>query len=427
MRILLLMLLAAAPAAVSAQEMMFSQNLYNYFARPNRDRVERFQSARAEALQMSIAMDDPSDQLTLENWGDNRADLKPAATSLTPDLSYTSADAYSGASKTSVTGGMAGVYGRASSFEYEGSYDYQNNDPGPRKDHEYGGGFGYGHDFGGFSGGLHATAGQISSKSATETISQQNTAGLAAAFGGESLRLGLTADYLGRGSNNTAAKDDEPYNGPSFGAQAIIAPEKDFKLGLRASYAPMKGDYSVSGKQYTVTSGDTELGARAELKRGGLTLAAEVSNFRTAPAYTYSGTDHKDQTDNFMATVGAGLRLLEDKLLLGAEVKSLNQDDRSTSGASVSHFTDGWTIFTGGAELKLSRSLALRGSYSASQDTAEAGGNKTKTKYDSFAAGLGYRSGDLGIDLTLRRFRMDLDAKKPDVYDLVKLMASFRL
>ena len=106
---------AEARAQFQINEMLMGNpairsDFFQYMVRPYRDRTERFRSARVEALQMDLAVDDESAQLTLENWGDNRADIRPGASRLKVEGGGLNATTYSGVNKDEKhSGNTAGV------------------------------------------------------------------------------------------------------------------------------------------------------------------------------------------------------------------------------------------------------------------------------------------------------------------------------
>jgi len=169
---LLLLVLCFAASGASAQwELSEGSNFYwnsNFFqrsVRPYRDRTERFDSARLDALQMRIAVGDEADQLTLEGWGDNRADIRAGSSRALLEYGPLAGSEYWNSTKDlDRPGSRAGAYGRFGTLEVEGSRIEQNENPVPSV------------SWGGYS-------------------YKDTGAGAGLSFGGAALRLGLHGNF----------------------------------------------------------------------------------------------------------------------------------------------------------------------------------------------------------------------------------------
>ncbi|MCM2267732.1 MAG: hypothetical protein NDI60_08190 [Elusimicrobiales bacterium] len=410
-----LALALCAPLTASAQEFLVGDEIFKLYSRPFRDRTERFQSARVDALQMHLAVDDESDQLTLENWADNRADLKAGESKIKVEANTTGGEEYT-PSEWDVSGNRLGALGRFGRLEFEGLYIAQKSERlNTTTRNEFnktaaGAAFAFGPES--LSFGVHANMNRSGDED-WEEVTDNNSLGAAVIMRTDLYELGATADYVGRGTKDDSANYDVPRNGPQFGAQAMLKPLKGLKAALRASAAMLEGDGANNGateyENYEVDH--KELGARLEwrLEKLPLTFGLEYSKVLYDVSYTASGVLNETENEYSLKTAGAALRLLGDRLLLGLELQDLQLD---MSGNE----SEGRTL-TGGAELWVLPGLALRASVQKMRtETAT-----SESDNNTLAAGVGFKGEKFTLDGALRRTTQDEDAADPDKYTDIRL------
>lgn len=430
MKKLLFMLLAfAMPAAVSAQGKMyyFDSEVFNLYARPYRDRVSRFESPRTEALQMSVAMNDASDQVTLENWGDNRADIRSGASQVKVFGGASGGKTYSGATKYTDSGSRFGAYTRFGRFEAEafGENQKEERPTSVGEYHAFSGGAAAAFGTEALSFGLHANVNRTGDTDWTEVVNN-NTAGAALAFKTDLYELGLTADFLDRGDREDSSNFDIPLQGPSLGAQAMLKPFAGFKAALRASMARLTADSAHNGStKYLDYKADyNEMGARLEwrLEKLPLTFGLEYGGYFTDPNYTKLGVFKKSELDCSVKTAGVALRLLGERLLLGVEAKDLRMKQTGTSGTTVSRQSDDAQIMTGGAELWILPGFSAR----ASVQKLQTGSGSSETNCTTLAGGLGIKGENFNLDASVRSEEQDQDAVNPDKLGSLNLAFTYK-
>lgn len=423
MRMLLMLLLCAAPVAASAQEFFIGNEIYDMYTRMFRDRSVRFQSARADALQMTLATDDESDRLTLENWADNRADLRAGESRLKLEANTTGGKYYSPA-EWDVSGNRLGAYGRFGRLEVEGLFVAQKSEKlNTTTRSEYNrvsGGAAYAFGPENLSFGVHANINRSGDEDWKE-VSENNSLGAAMVYRSDLYELGATADFVARGTKDDDANYDVPRNGPQFGAQAMLKPFGGFKAALRASMAKLTGDGANNGgTEYENYKADhNEFGARLEWKLESLplTFGLEYSKLFYDPNYTAAGVFKKSELDMDLKSAGAALRLLGDRLLLGAELQAFDGTMTNTSGAAVAESELESRTVTAGAELWILPGLAARASYQRmmTDDSPD------DVLGNTIAAGVGFKGEKYTLDAAVRRNLQDEDADDSDQYTDIRL------
>lgn len=413
---LLALLVAGFPAAAGAQEYFIGEEVFRYYARPFRDRAERFQSARADALQMRLAVNDESDGLTLENWGDNRADLRAGDSSLKAEANFTGGSHYSPA-EWDVSGNRLGAYGRFGRLEFEGLYIAQKSEKlntATRSEfNRLSGGVGMAFGPEELSFGLHANVNRAGDED-WEEVTSNNSAGAALALKTDLYELGLTADIVDRGTTDDSNNYKVPRSGPQFGAQAMLKPFAGLKAALRAGIANLKGDNAHDGATvYNNYKADlNETGARLEWRLEGLPLTLGLEYAKMLYETSYTGSSSK--TDATLKTAGAALRLLDERLVIGGEAQDLRLD--TGSGKSKGQ------AITGGVELWILPGLAARGSYQLMH--TESGTSEQDN--NCLAAGLGFKGESFTLDGAVRVNTQDEDAADPDKYTDIRVVLGLK-
>lgn len=425
-KLLLALLAGGIPCAASAQILFVDNNYLQYITRPYRDRAERFKSARADALQMTLAIDDEASRLTLENWGDNRADLNGTGGSVKAGVNGVTGEEFNGAGvKTrDVSGyrlGAHAAYNRVEAEAYGAGQVRETVATGAESENRFAGA-GAGAAFGGeaLSFGLHGNFNRAGDENWDE-LSFNHSAGGAAALRTGLWQLGATADYVARGTQDDPSNDDKPLNGPSLGVQAIATPLPGLKAALRGGFASLSGDAQDNGVAYdNYERDDKELGARLEWKLEAvpLTLGLEYARMIMTPESLKTGVHAKSETDLALKTAGAGLRLLGDRLLLAAELQELvwtSEDILPTPDKDENTLR----TLTAGAEFWILPSFAARASYRKTVQEGQAGADDTYA--NTAALGAGFKGEKLYLDLTARRVTQDEDAVEPDTYTDLRL------
>jgi|GEM_PF-2253606 len=372
-----------------------------------RDRNMKFSSPRLEALQMSIAIEDETNALDLDSWGDNRAWLGTVKSNQIKIDTAFGNQKYAGVDEPgSYTGN--GAYGRSEyGFELEGM-DHSQKDKYSsyiRTQRDSGIGAGWGHAFGNFLTGLHWNDNHTSIKYSDEIDPRKiryQFAGAAAAVKLGPAAIGITADSVDLGG----------LRGTKYGAQAVVA-SNGFKAGLRASNMPLKKElhyyYSEPG-QYSLRGFIKELGAKVSwvVPGSSLNLGAEYSNYYENFETTSNGGTHHggsnvitgsygnryygSRTGSNAITTGAALRLFNDRMIIGAEHKHV-------VALRYSRIKIRYT--TAGVEFRPIERLALRSSYQYRKDTWR---GDPDGKMHTGAAGVGYNLSKIfSIDIMCRR------------------------
>ncbi len=407
-------------------------DFFQYMVRPYRDRTERFQSSRTDALQMSLAVDDESDQLTLENWGDNRADIRSGSSMVKVEGSGITGNTYNadGTNDQKYSGNLAGVYGRFGTFEAEGSQlsqeaqTYNSSTKNKYEKTSAGAGFSFGGD--GVRLGLHGN--MNSGKDPDANLELPNNAGGAAlALRTGVFELGATADYVDRGVKDPDSNLQVTRSGPQFGAQALIKPFGGFTAALRASIAKLSGTYDHSGNNADFTGDNSELGARVEwkFKAVPLTVAASYDKLMMTPEYKRSGFSQRVETENSRKAAGAAFHFFGGRFLVGAEAQELKMKYTEYVNNSLYNYNSdemtGNTI-TGGAELWLLPGFGLRASYQR-LDWKNPGNESFE---NTMAAGAGLKGKKLSLDFSVRKISSDNQVAKQDEITEMKAMLGYK-
>lgn len=402
---------------------------FQRLVRPYRDRTERFSSARLDALQMSIAVGDPADELTLEGWGDNRADIRSGSSRVMLEYGVLSGDTFSAGSTKdgAYPGRRMGAYGRLGSFEVEASRLEQTMEPKPSGTEEdfsrTGAGAGFSFGFENVRLGGHGNVNKTE-HSSSDQVYANNAVGGALAVNAGPFELGATVDWVDRGSE--MVNNEETRSGPMLGAQAMIKPFGGLRAALRASVAKLSGDYTVSGSKYDFEGDNSELGARAEwaFQAVPLTVAASYDKLMMDPTYSSGGMSVKTETENTVKAVGAALRPFGGRVLLGAEIKSLDFGyDTSVNGAFMGRLEFESNTLTAGAEFWLLPGLALRASF----QRLEMDMGVSETLYNCIGGGAGLKGENYTLDASLRRVEKDPDDDTSgDRFMEVRLMYGYR-
>lgn len=403
---------------------------FRNMVRPYRDRTERFQSARKEALQMSLAIDDASDKLTMECWGDNRADIRGGGSRMQAQYGKLSGESFngSGVKTDEYPGDRGGFYGRFGTVEAEFSHymlEYKPLPSGTAEKYERAaGGAGLSFGYQAVRLGLHGNVASAEDGD-METETRANSAGAALALAAGPFELGATLDYVDRGMEDVSNSPFElTRGGPSAGAQAIIKLPSGLKGGLRASLTKLSGDYKpASGGSGEFSGNNNELGARAEWAFTflPLTVAASYDMLYMDPEIKSGGASMMAETTNNLKTLAAAFRPFGGRLLLGAEISDLGlKYETFMNGASAGAIEiDGLTM-TGGAELWLLPGFAVRASYQKME--FKMGGSESQSK--SFGAGVGLKGEHLSLDGSVRR--LEEDEENGDRYMDVRLMLGYK-
>lgn len=405
---------ADASAQYQLDEMiMFGmpQTRGDYFqrmTRPYRDRTERFGGARIEALQMSLAIDDENDQLTLENWGDNRADIRGGASRVKLEYGPLSGDTFTNATPSvkdgRYPGTRAGAYGRFGTVEAEASRLEQKEEPLPTGTKETysetGAGAGFSFGTGGVRLGFHGNVNE-NEYTANDVKIKRNAAGGALALKTGLFELGATADFVDRGLSIGGV--DVKRSGPMFGAQGLFKPFGGFKAGARVSIAKLSGDYAVSGNKVDMEGINSEFGGRIEwaMQAIPLTLAAGLDRLYMDPEYKAGPLSSKGETGNTAKTLAAAFRPFGGRLLLGAEIKDLRIEyEEFTNGALTTKYGFDANSMTAGAEVWLLPGFALRASYRKLEMQED---GDPDTQADCIAGGAGLKGKNFTFDASVRR------------------------
>ncbi len=436
--ILAALALCLAAADVSAQYQLdellvsgmphFKSDYFQRLVRPYRDRTERFSSARLDALQMSIAMGDPADELTMEGWGDNRADLRKGASRVKAEYSKLSGDGYTGsANDEDYPGDRVGAYGRFGSFEAELSrfgQDVKTLASGASETYnETGAGAGFSFGTDGVRLGFHGNFNKNEDTASDITINR-NAVGGALALRTGLFELGATLDFVDRSLSFSGT--DIKRAGPMLGGQAIFKPFGGFKAGARVSIAKLSGDYTVSGNKVDMEGINSEFGGRIEwaMQAVPLTLAAGLDRLYMDPEYKLGGISSKGETGNTTKTLAAAFRPFGGRLLLGAEIKDLKVE---YEGANNMAFGDGFgfeaNTVTGGAEVWVLPGFGLRASLQRRE--IKIGGSETF--YNVIGGGAGLKGEKYSLDASVRRQEEDPDdGSNGDRLMEVRLMYGYR-
>lgn len=398
--------------------MNMRSNLLQYLVRPYRDRTERFRSARTEALQMSLAMDDESDQLTLENWGDNRADIRPGSSKVKVTAGVLDAELADATDEYS--GGEAGAYGRFGAVEAEASTMREKINTYEYRKVAGGAGFSFGRE--GMRLGLHGNMNLNTLKPGGIELAN-HSAGAALAYANDLYELGATADYVDR--RFVVDPLELKRSGLAIGGQAMIKPFKGFKTALRASLAKLSGGYTISEVELKHAADNVELGARAEWKLEGLplTLAVSYDRLYMNPNYAFVTFSTRGETENSLKSAGAAFRFLGGRVLLGVEAQQfeLNYDEYE-NGILTDNTEMTWNAVTGGVEVWVLPGFALRGSY----QRRKGDDGSSESFSDIIAAGAGLKGERFSLDLSARQIHPDTGDADADKYLNVKATLAYK-
>lgn len=402
---------------------------FRNMVRPYRDRTERFQSARKDALQMGLAIDDESDRLTMECWGDNRADIRGGSSRMQAQYGKLSGESFdnSGVKTDEYPGNRGGFYGRFGTIEAELSrymLEYKPLPSGTAEKYERtSGGAGASFGYQTVRLGLHGNSASAEDED-LEIKTRNASAGAALALAAGPFELGATLDYVDRGMEDVSTSPYEiTRGGPSAGGQAIIKLPGGLKGGLRASLTKLSGDYKLAGSSGEFTGNNNELGARAEWAFTflPLTVAASYDMLYMDPEIKSGGSSMMGETTNNLKTLAAAFRPFGGRLLLGAEISDLGLKYETFINGAISGAMkiDGLTM-TGGAELWLLPGFAVRASYQKME--IKMAGSESQSK--SFGAGVGLKGEKLSLDGSVRRLEEDED--NGDRYMDVRLMLGYK-
>lgn len=378
-----------------------------------RDRSVRFSSARLDALQMSAAIDDDSNALTLENWGDNRAGLAVANkksfkfTGAGNEYSFSDGD-------SKYVSGQAGLAGQFNSFQIEASGEH---DFPPHSGVSFANAdIGLGWKLGDLMLGTHVGGGW--SGNAFPQYAIRPGQALAYRIGDEhaGVDLGYTFDgILNRNSNYDEAT-------LKHGGQMIIRPSESMVIGLRGSFGSLRGVYNDGG---TRTANPNEAGARILWHVAGLPVdfgaeyayAKSDGDFALTDYYGASADNDITETNSFRAGIAA--HLLDNKLLAGVEygVTKWTEDEHST-GNSYYYSSDyqynasnGPKYISIGAELRPIQNLAIRASHRYTETTyndAYSYNSYWSSYSDVYSAAAISNSTAFGVGWTQGIFRADM-------------------
>lgn len=410
---------------------LLRSDFFQYMVRPYRDRTERFRSARVEALQMDLAVNDESDQLTLENWGDNRADIRPGSSRFKVAGGGLSGTTYSGVDKDEKhTWGAAGAYGRfgtleleASSLRQEVSLYGSSASPSEYKKSGAGAAFSFGGE--GTRLGLHGNMDRAEQTDAKVKLPNASVGG-AVAFRSGIYEFGATVDMVGRGMEVTDLLAIKR-NGPMIGLQAMIKPAAGFKAALRGSLAKLSGDLTASGDRIDMKGDNKEVGGRVEWKfeKIPLVLAFGFEKLILDPEYRQGNVFIRNLTENQLKTSAAAFHFFGGRFLVGVEAQQLKIDsDVYHNNVFYGHTHNTLVSIAGGTEVWLLPWLGVRGSfkrYDIQNDITRA-----ETFYNTVAAGAGLKMGNLALDVSARKITGDDDVVKQDEFAGAKAVVSYK-
>lgn len=417
---------------LTAGNPLIRSDFFQSMVRPYRDRTERFSSARVEALQMDIAVNDESDQLTLENWGDNRADIRPGSSRLKVEAGGLNGTTYSGVNKDEkYSGETAGVYARAGSFELEASHlkqEVSNYGSSAAPDVYKRNGGGAGISFGGEGArfGLHGNMNQGKQPSVNLKIPNAS-AGAAAAFRSGNYEFGFTVDMVGRGVEVTDGSMEAKRNGPMVGVQAMMKPVGGLKAALRGSLAKLSGETTKSGNKYSLEGDNKEVGGRIEwnIEAIPLTLAIGFEKLIMDPEYKEGNTYKRNLTENQLKSSAAAFHFFGGRFLLGVEAQQLKIDsDVYYNNIFHDHSHTKLVSMAAGTEIWLLPGFGLRGSFKRldSQNMI----TRAETFYNTVAAGVGLKGESLSLDVSARKMTGDNNVPKQDEFTEAKAMLGYK-
>lgn len=400
------MLLVGNPAVRS--------DFFQAMVRPYRDRTERFSSARVEALQMGLAVDDESNQLTLENWGDNRADIRPGSPRLKASGGGLGGTTYDGAGAKDEKHSWetAGLYGRFGTLELEVSHLRQEvssyGSPAPPAEYKKNGA-GAAVSFGGEGArfGLHGNMNQAKQPSANLKIPNASAGG-AAAFRAGNYEFGFTVDMVGRGVEVTDGSMEAKRNGPMVGLQARMKPFSGFTAALRGSIAKLTGETTKSGNKYGLEGDNKEVGGRIEWKIGviPLTLALGFEKLIMDPEYKEGNTYKRNLTENQLKVSAAAFHFFGGRFLLGAETQQLKiNSDVYHNNTFNSHTHLSLFSMAAGTEVWLLPGFGLRGSVKRMEIQDDT--STSEMFYNTVAAGVALKGENLSLDFSARKMKGD--------------------
>lgn len=420
-------LLTGDITAVPAGDPALRSDFFQYMVRPFRDRTERLRSARVETLQMDLAVDDESGRLTLENWGDNRADIRPGSSLLkvaAGGLSGTTYDS-AGAKDKEYSGEAGGAYVRFGTFEAEASQMRQEAKSSlvPGEDKKSGAGAAISLGGEGARLGLHANT-NTAKRASSGLELPNNSAGAALAFRSGIVDFGFTADYVNRGMKATAGALEIKRSGPLLGVQTMIRPHKGFTAALRGSISNLSGDRTVGGSKSNVTSENAELGARLEWKPEETPLILAMGYEKLD--YIQGNKSSKAESQHKLKTLAATFRFFDGRFLVGAQVEelSLTYDVYTNNVFTGPHDDNSCVTMAGGAEVWLLPWFAVRGSVKRMDFQNDL--TKVETFYNSVAAGAALKVQNLSLDVTARKVLGDSDVPKQDEFTGVKAALAYK-
>lgn len=372
------------PMNVSAQ--LVDTWIDNYIATARiRDRNIKSSSPRLESLQMGVAIEDESNVLDLDSWGDNRAWLGASKfKQIKVDTAFGDQE-YSDGSKPMSYAGF-GAYGRFGNFELEGMFRSKETEytSYTRTNEILGIGVGWGHSFGGLLIGLHSNS-NLHYRKYSDVImgvykSTYQFVGAAMAVKLGQSAIGVTVDRV----------NFDEYLGSKYGAQVVIDSNR-FKVGFRASIMPLEKDWQSGVNNYLRTEEWKEFGVRFLWTPSKLpiNLGAEYSNHHTNYKTTRNGAEYSNSSSIIdVITVGTTLKLMKNSLI-GVEAKRINWDN----DVIIQYSTVGMEIFP-------MKKLVLRGSFQHS--CAKEDGEQDE-KTGTYAVGLGYNfSKSFSVDISGR-------------------------
>ena len=429
---------AEARAQFQIDEMLTEGNnlarsdFFQYMVRPYRDRTERFSSARVEALQMGLAVDDESNQLTLENWGDNRADIRPGSSRLKVEGGGLGGTTYTGANKNKkYAGNTAGVYARAGSLELEASHLKQEvstygSSAAPDVYKRNGGGAAISFGGEGTRFGLHGN--MNNGRQVTTDLKIPNaSAGAAVAFRAGIFELGATLDMVGRGIEITDGSLEAKRNGPMVGVQAMMKPFKGFKAALRGSLAKLTGETTKYGNKYNLEGDNKEVGGRIEWNIGviPLTLAFGFEKLIMDPEYKEGITYKRNLTENQLKASAAAFHFFGGRFLLGVETQQLKiNSDVYHNNAFNNHTHLTLVSMAAGTEVWLLPGFGVRGSVKRMEIQDET--SVAETFYNTVAVGVGLKGESLSLDLSARKMKGDNNVLKQDEFSEAKVLLAYK-
>ncbi|MDD2806762.1 MAG: hypothetical protein PHV33_14515, partial [Elusimicrobiales bacterium] len=339
---------------------------------------------------------------------------------------------YSGVNKDEkYSGGTAGVYARAGSFELEASHlkrevSLYGSSAAPDVYKRNGGGAGISFGGEGARFGLHGNTNSAEQSGAHLKI-PNSSVGAAGAFRAGTFEFGFTADMVGRGMNVTDGSLEAKRNGPMVGAQAMMRPFSGFKAALRGSLAKLTGETTKYGNKYNLEGDNKEAGGRIEwtFEAVPLTLALGFEKLIMDPEYKEGLIYKRNLTENQLKSSAAAFHFFGGRFLLGVETQQLKIDSAVYDNNTFhDHSHTKLVSMAGGTEIWLLPGFGVRASVKRLDMQNMV--TRAETFYNTVAAGVGLKGENLSLDVSARKMTGDNSVPKQDEFTEGKAMLSYK-